>query len=61
MVAENMFAHAEDFETPTDYLKAVIEKQLFKNDKYSFEAEIMRHVKKEYRGVLTKTTKTGIL
>ena len=56
-----MFAHAEDFETPTDYLKAVIEKQLFKNDKYSFEAEIMRHVKKEYRGVLTKTTKTGIL
>ena len=61
MEQENMFAHAEDYETPQEYLQAKIEKELFKNDKYSFEAEIMKHVKKEYKKDLTRPLKQEIM
>ena len=52
LIQDNYFAHAVDYSTPADYLNAVIEKQLKRNDKYSFGAQIFRQVRKEYNNNL---------
>ena len=61
MEADNNFAHAWDYETPAEYLQAKIEKELYKNDKFCFEAEIMKNVKKEYKRELTRPFKQQVM